>query len=55
LNNPNGVYNTLAVLGQLDHGTLGSDLAAIRSFSARANAIGPKTAGRAEKLLGRRP
>lgn len=55
LTNPNGVYNTLVVLSQLDHATLGSDLAAIRSFLAQARAIGPKTAERADKLLGRLP
>lgn len=55
LDNQNGIYNTLVVLGHLNYDRLSTDIAAIRSFAEKTKDIGPKTADRAQKILERLP
>lgn len=55
LDNENGIYNTLVVLGHLYYDRKSADLAAIRDFAEKAKNIGPKTADRAQKILERLP
>lgn len=55
LDNQNGIYNTLVVLGHLNYDRMSTDVAAIRSFAEKTKDNGPKTADRAQKILERLP
>jgi len=55
LDNQNGIYNTLVVLGHLDYRNVSRDIQAIRVFAEKTRNNGPKTSERVDKLLQRLP
>jgi len=55
MDNQNGIYNTLVVLGNIDYNKVSKDIQAIRLFAERTRSNGPKTSELAGKILARLP